>query len=131
MYLLDTDTLVFLLRGDKAVAQSIEAHAADPKAVSVITFGELLYGAEKSSKPLENRIRVQRLSQMLPIIEVDKFVIETFSQIKALLEAEGNRLDDFDLLIAATAMTRNYTVVTNNAKHFERIPNLRIENWNK
>lgn len=130
MYLLDTDTLVFLLRGDKAVAASIEAHESDPKAMSVITYGELLYGAEKSSRPLENRVRIKRLSQLLPVIDVDRFVMETFAQLKAMLESGGNRLDDFDLLIGATAIVRNYTVVTNNAKHFDRIPNLHVESWN-
>ena len=131
MYLLDTDTLVFLLRGDQTVTQAINAHETDPKAISIITYGELLYGAEKSAKPIENKARVQRLTQMVPVIDVDIVVMETFSRLKANLELDGNRMDDFDLLIASTATVLNYALVTNNTKHFSRIGDLQIENWHR
>ncbi len=131
MYLLDTDTLVFLLRGDQAVTEAIKAHETDPKAISIISYGELLYGAEKSAKPIENKARVQRLTQVVPVIDVDIVVMEIFSLLKANLELDGNRVDDFDLLIASTAIILNYTLVTNNTKHFSRIPNLKMDNWHE
>jgi tRNA(fMet)-specific endonuclease VapC len=55
--------------------------------------------------------------------------METFAEIKADLQNQGNVIDDMDLLIAATALTMNYTLVTNNERHFSRIPGLQIENW--
>ncbi len=62
---------------------------------------------------------------------IDKAVMETFSEIKAHLQKTGSPVDDMDLLIASTAMTMNYTLVTNNEKHFAQIKGLRIENWTK
>jgi tRNA(fMet)-specific endonuclease VapC len=57
--------------------------------------------------------------------------METFADLKSRLEMEGKRLDDFDLLIASTALALNYRLVTNNERHFRRIPGLEIENWSK
>ncbi len=57
--------------------------------------------------------------------------MEAFGSLKAQLEQGGNRLDDFDLVIAATAITIGYRLVTNNEKHFSRIEGLEIENWSK
>lgn len=131
MYLLDTDTLVFFLRGHAQATLAMGAHETDPKALSIITYGELLYGAKKSAKPTENTAKVRRLGELCPIIELDRPVIEAFASLKTSLEAGGGRLDDFDLLIAATALTVNYTLVTNNEKHFERISGLRVENWTR
>ena len=55
--------------------------------------------------------------------------METFGQMKALLESDGQRIDDMDLLIASTALTHNLVLVTKNEKHFRRVPGLEIENW--
>lgn len=131
MYLLDTDTLIFFLRGQDHVLAAMHRHVHDPKALSVISYGELLYGAHKSARPMENTAKVRRLSQLCPVIELSLPVIETFASLKASLETAGCRLDDFDLLIAATAMTLNYTLVSNNRKHFDRIAGLSVANWCK
>jgi tRNA(fMet)-specific endonuclease VapC len=55
--------------------------------------------------------------------------METFIETKRTLELEGQALDDMDLLIAATALTLNYRLVTNNTKHFGRVKGLEIDNW--
>jgi tRNA(fMet)-specific endonuclease VapC len=65
----------------------------------------------------------------MPVIPIDTPVIETFSALKVRLERDGKRLDDFDVLIAATAIVLNYTLVTNNVKHFARIADLNVTNW--
>jgi tRNA(fMet)-specific endonuclease VapC len=129
MFLLDTDTLVFVLRGESVVARNLRDHADDPKAISVITYAELLYGAEKSARPVENAGRVRQLAEVFPVIDVTPAVVETFASLKADLESEGTRLDDFDLVIAATAINLNYTLVTNNTRHFRLVPGLTVENW--
>lgn len=131
MYLLDTDTFVFFLRGHQSVVDAMGAHEADPKALSIVSYGELLYGAEKSASPTENAAKVRRVGELCPVIEISLPVIETFAALKASLESGGARLDDFDLLIAATALTVNYTLVTNNEKHFSRIAGLPVENWTR
>lgn len=129
MYLLDSDTLVYVLRGDPKVTGNFEAHAADPKALSVITYGELLYGAMKSARPVENAAKVRRLGELFPVIDVSCAVMETFGALKAELEKQGKKVDDFDLIIASTALHLTYTLVTNNVRHFRYIPHLLVENW--
>jgi len=131
MYLIDTDTMICFLNGDPQVHASMGCHEKDPKALSVITYGELLYGAAKSQRPLPNTARVRRAAELLPVIEIGPPIAELFGALKASLEKDGERLDDFDLLIAATALTLNYAVVTNNEKHFRRIEGLRVVNWSK
>jgi tRNA(fMet)-specific endonuclease VapC len=67
--------------------------------------------------------------KLFPVVDVTKSIMETFSDIKADLQKQRNIIDDMDLIIAATAITMNYTLVTNNEKHFSRIPGLELENW--
>lgn len=129
MFLIDSDILVFLLRGDRRVAERFEARAADPKALSVISYGELLYGAMKSARPVENAAKVRRIGELFPVIHVSPAVMETFGPLKADLEKQGKRVDDFDLIIASTAIHLSYTLVTNNVQHFRPIPNLAVDNW--
>ncbi len=129
MYLLDTDTLVWLLRGEPAVTQGMGERAAAPKAFSVITYGELLYGAMRSARPVESAAKVRRLAEIFPVIAVSGAVMETFATLRVKLEQTGMRLDDFDLVIASTAIHLGYTLVTGNTRHFSRVPDLTIENW--
>ena len=131
MFLLDTDTLIFLLRGRPEVFRNVEAHGQDPKAISVISYGELLHGAAKSQRPEANSARVRRLAEALPVMDVTPAIMETFAAVKADLERRGRAIDDFDLIIAATAMSINYRLVTNNERHFQHIAGLRLENWTK
>lgn len=129
MYLLDTDTLIFALKGAPPVIRNFEIHAADPKALSVVSYGELVYGAVKSARPMENLARVRRVTELFPIIDASRSVMDTFGSIKADMEKKGKRVDDFDLVIASTALILNYKLVTGNEKHFRLIPGLGVENW--
>ncbi|OGP50970.1 MAG: nucleic acid-binding protein, partial [Deltaproteobacteria bacterium RBG_13_43_22] len=102
-----------------------------PKAISVITYGELLFGAKNSKNVEKNLAVVYRIKELFPIIGIDKAVMETFSAVKVTIQKIGSPIDDMDLLIASTAMTLNYTLVTNNEKHFSKIKGLKIENWSR
>ncbi len=82
--------------------------------VSVITYGELIHGAKKSRDHLKNIATVHRTSELFPVVDVTKAIMETFGDIKADLQKQGKIIDDMDLIIAATAITMNYTLVTNN-----------------
>ena len=116
MYLLDTDTIIYSLKGIPAVVENMRAHAADPKAISVITYGELVYGAEKSQKISQNLAKVHRIREIFPVIELRCSIMDTFGSLKAELSRNGEVVDDFDLIIAATAITMGYSVVSNNEK---------------
>ncbi len=90
---------------------------------------ELYYGAYKSQKISANLAKIKILEQSIETIPVGLESTEIFGLLKAQLEVSGNRLDDFDLIIASCAMAHNLTLVTNNTKHFERIDNLKLVNW--
>ena len=73
--------------------------------------------------------KVRRVAELFPVIDVSRGVMDTFGSLKAELEKGGRRLDDFDLIIASTAMMLGYTLVTNNKRHFSRVPGLPVESW--
>lgn len=129
IYLIDTDIIIYSLRQDPIVKENFLSHENDPKRVSVITFGELAFGAKKSRDYHKNIAVVHRISELFPVVEVTQSIMETFADIKVALNKSGKIIDDMDLIIAATAITMNYTLVTNNEKHFSIIPGLTIENW--
>lgn len=128
-YLIDTDILIFSLRGNPSVQSNFKKNESIPKALSIISFGELLVGAKKSVKPETNLALVYRLRVLFPIIQIDVPIMELFSDLKVRMQANGRIIDDMDLLIASTAMTLNYTLVTNNSKHFSKVNGLKLENW--
>ena len=128
-YLIDTDIVINSIKGNKKVNQRISEYAAIPKAISIITFGELLYGAKKSIQRDKNTSIIYRLAEIFPIVGITRSTIEAFTDVKMALDLKGERIEDFDLLIAATALSVNYTLVTNNTKHYKRIEGLQLENW--
>ena len=79
----------------------------------------------------KNLATAHRVSELFPIIDIGKGIIEIFGAIKAKLEDSGNRIDDMDLLIAATSMYMNLSLVTSNKSHFNRIDDLMLEEWEK
>lgn len=131
MYLIDSDILIYSLKNHQRVRQHFLDKTAVPKAISVISYGELYYGAKKSRQLERNLAVVRRIAELFPIINTTKSIMETFAELKILLRATGSPMADFDLIIAATALTFNYILVTNNEKHFHRVPTLQIENWTK
>lgn len=131
MFLIDTDIIIYSLKNIDPVIKHFKQHSHDPKAISVITYGELIFGAERSKKRIENLAKVRRLPEVFPIIEVTPAIMDTFGSLKAELQEKGQTVDSFDLVIAATAITCGYCLVTNNEKHFKNIPGLRRANWSK
>ena len=131
MYLLDTDTIIYSLKGNVSVQENLLFHINDPIKTSVITLMELYYGAYKSQKVTGNLAKIKTIEQSVEIITPGVESAEVFGMLKSQLEKTGSRLDDFDLIIAACALAYNLTLVTNNEKHFQRIDGLKLENWTK
>jgi len=129
MFLLDTDILIYSLKGDETVNDSIRRHIDDPIKTTVISLMELYYGVYKSENRTGNLSKVKTIAAAMEIISPGPESSEIFGLLKSDLESSDNRLDDFDLIIAAIALAHNYTLVTNNEKHFKRIQSLKIENW--
>jgi tRNA(fMet)-specific endonuclease VapC len=130
-YLIDTDIIIYSIKGNNIVQKYFLENERFPKAISVITYGELLFGAKKSKNQDKNLAVVYRIKELFPIIDIDQAVIETFSGIKATMQRLGYMIEDMDLMIASTALTMNLILVTNNERHFSRIKGLKIENWSK
>ena len=126
-YLLDTSAVVNFLRGKQSINETVIKAGA---AVSIITRAELYYGALKSSQPKRNLDLVNGFLEELEIntVNLSEGIVLTYARLKTQLEKQGRRLDEFDLLIAASALENNFTLVTENAKHFSRIKDLRIFN---
>jgi len=129
--LIDTDIIIFSIKKNESVQRHFIENESLPKSISIITYGELLHGARKSHFPDKNLPTIYRIAEIFPIIPITRAIMETFTDLKIVLEKEGQIIEDFDLLIASTAITYNYTLVTNTEKHFERIKGLKIENWYK
>lgn len=128
-YLIDTDTIVFALRGEESVLARFEENKQIPISISMITYAELVFGAKRSQNEQKNMILVNHIRDIYQIEQLSEGVMEVFADIKAKLFESGSRIEDMDLMIAATAIYNDLTLVTNNTKHFEKIPNLKLENW--
>lgn len=131
VYLLDTDIIIYSLKGNEIVRRNLRLHLNDPIKISAVTLMELYYGAYKSKRVANNLAKIKTIENTLEIISISRELVEIFGILKSNLEKAGNPLDDFDLILASTAMTHNLTIVTNNEKHFRRIDGLKIENWSK
>ncbi len=128
-YLIDTDIIIYSLNENETVNKNMQIFKNAPKSISVITYGELIYGAEKSTNIQSNLAKVHRIGELFPVINITPAIMDTFGSIKADLVKKGIIIDDMDLLIASTALTHNIILVTNNVKHFKRFNELKIENW--
>ncbi len=116
-----------MFKNQHGVRERLQKIGLEKCAVSEITIAELFYGAAKGGQQrhYEDVKNVIRLFTILPIYPC----LETYGNIKSILEKSGQRLDDFDLLIGATALQNKLVMVTSNLRHFERIPRLKVEDW--
>ena len=95
MYLLDTDTLIYSLKGNENVIKNISLNISEPKAMSVISYGELVYGAYKSQRVIDNLAKVHQLKEIFPILDLTPAIMETFGNLKAELSKTGTTIDIF------------------------------------
>lgn len=128
MILLDTDICIEILRGNKNVIEKAKNVYSNLN-ISFLTVAELYYGAEKSSNKIKNINLVEQFLLSIEIIESDLEICKKFGELKSKLEKNGNRIADADLFIASTALTKCEKLITGNVKHFQRLEELKIENW--
>lgn len=128
-YLLDTNICVYWLNGRREIIDKVLELNDDDLAISIITLAELKYGAYNSTYVQKNLQKIEEFQSSIDITELCEYCVDEYARLKSKLKTEGKILDDFDILIAASALVNNYVLVTNNIKHFERIPNLKLENW--
>ena len=129
-FLLDTNIIVFWLKGRHNIAEKINEIGLEKCFVSEVTVAELRFGVECSPSELieEKRSRLENLLARLQTIPF-AIAINTYASEKARLRRAGEIIPDFDLLIRATAIEAGLKMVTNNSKHFSRIEGIEIEDW--
>ena len=98
-------------------------------ALSTIVLFELEVGIAKSVSPRKRKTQLQEFTSLVNIISFDRAAAESAAGIRAKLEKRGVSIGPYDILIAASALATNSTLVTHNKKEFERIESLRIEDW--
>ena len=130
-YLIDTDIIIFALRGDKTVLAKFEENKNIPISISMITYAELVFGTKRSQNERTNMLKVNRIREIYPVEELNIGIMELFADIKANMYSKAMRIEYMDLFIAATAIYNDLTLVTNNTKHFKNIPLLKLENWKR
>jgi len=127
-YLLDTNICIYYIKGLHDLKSKFEEVGPENCFISEITLAELKFGVEKSrAKQKNQKVLDNFLSgiQILPIYPA----IDIYAAEKARLQKSGNVIDEFDLLIGATAVSFDLTMVTNNTIHFSRINDIKLEDW--
>jgi tRNA(fMet)-specific endonuclease VapC len=129
-YLLDTNICVYYLKGKYELDLKINEIGVQNCHISIITQAELQFGVENSAetRKAQNQIVLNNFCQTIQIIPIEPCV-QLFAHTKAVLRQVGTPVDNFDLLIGCTALAHNFTLVTRNVKHFDKITGLMIENW--
>lgn len=128
-YLLDTNILIYTIKNrPEEVRKTFNLHAGQ-MAVSTITVGELIFGAERSEKPEQNLADIEGLIARLEVLNFDSDAATHFGQIRAELYSEGKPIGPYDMMIAGHARSKGLILITNNLKEFKRVDGLRIDNW--
>lgn len=128
--MLDTDTCAFVLRRSSAVLlERIQAVPLQQQVMSVVTYAELLFGVQMSSKKKTNQAGVDALTRHLAVLDWSPEAAKHYAEIRSDLKRKGSMIGANDLLIAAHARSLGAIVVTNNFKDFRRVKGLKIENW--
>jgi tRNA(fMet)-specific endonuclease VapC len=129
-YLLDTDICIFLIRGKSdQLVKKVTSMSIDDLALSSITYSELEYGVAKSSNPEKNSMALQEFVIPFQILPWDSSCAQFYGHIRAYLEKKGRTIGVLDEMIASHALSTQLTLVSNNQKHFSRIPDLKLQNW--
>lgn len=128
-YLLDTNVLVAMFRGQHGIREALIKAGLDNCAISEITLAELLAGAHKGGYD-RHAHEIAFLHDNSEIVPIGPS-LDTYAKLRADLERHGIYVDSFDLLIAATAIQRKMIFITHNTRHFSRIPGLKAKDWER
>ena len=131
-YMLDINICIYIIKKKPThVIERFSQTRISQIGISSITLSELEYGVAKSSKPDQNQFA---LAQFLAPLEISSYgdeAAQQYGRLRALLEKQGTPIGSLDMLISAHVLSINCILVTNNEKEFNRVPNLKIDNWVK
>lgn len=127
--MLDTDICIYAMKNRPVEVRERLKQFVGEVCISTITLGELAYGAEKSERPIENRVIYEHFIANLSVLAFSKEGASHYGQIRAALARIGRPAGIHDTLIGGHARSEGLTVVTNNVREFARMPGLRVEDW--
>ena len=129
-YLLDTNICIYIRKKrPEEVLRRFRKLRPGEAVLSVITYGELLYGAVKSEQRVTAMEQLRELLTLLPALALPETAAEAYGKIRAELESKGEMIGNNDLWIAAHAVTAGLILVTNNEREFRRVRELKVQNW--
>lgn len=129
-YILDTNICIHFFRGKYDLLTKFEEVGIQKCSISEITLAELVYGAEKSQNPTKNHKLIKDFIEQVAVLPLYS-AIYMYGKEKARLGSLGMNIGDFDLLIGSTAVENDLIMVTENVSEFERIKDIKIQNWIK
>ncbi len=129
-YMLDTNICIYAIKHkpEKVFRKLQEVDPCDV-CISSVTYAELVHGVEKSTAVDKNRLALSLLLANIEILDFDVDAADCYGKIRADLEKKGTPIGVLDMMIAGHAKSLGYTIVTNNVKEFERVVDLKYENW--
>ena len=128
-YMLDANIVIYTIkRRPPTVREAFKQHDGQ-MSISSVTWGELVYGAEKSAHTEKNQTDIEGFASRLDVLPFEEQAAAHFGQIRAELYRIGKPIGPYDMMIAGHARSKGLILVTNNVREFERVPGLRIENW--
>lgn len=130
LYLLDTNIFIYIRqkRPDDLLRRFQKLREGEA-AISVITYGELIYGAQKSRQRTAALERLRELVMLLPALPLPEAAATSYGKIRADLESKGEMIGNNDLWIAAHALAADLILVTNDENEFRRVRGLKVQNW--
>src|SRR3990167_7028325 len=129
-YLLDTNICIYIAKQKPlSVLKKFEQIEVGDVGMSIVTYGELLYGAQKSHHPKKTLLILDELVSLIPPLPMSIQVAKYYGDVLSKLEKQGKPIGNNDLWIAAHALTLELVLITNDMKEFARVPHLKIENW--
>lgn len=130
VYMLDTDISSYIMKRSRdAILKKLQQVAVGDVCISVITKSELMFGVEVSPRRKSDQAALDLYLRHVEVLDYPDEAALHYAQIRAYLKRRGTMIGAHDLLIAAHARCLRLTLVTNNAREFERVPGLTVENW--
>lgn len=129
MLLLDTDICSYGIRAVHGVSEKLAATNFGDWAISSITRHELLFGIKLPGVPASLVDDVNRFLAIATTLNFDNAAADAAALVRVQLRQQGKHAGGFDELIAGHALSLEATLITNNTKHFENVPGLKLENW--
>ncbi|MFZ0946115.1 MAG: type II toxin-antitoxin system VapC family toxin [Syntrophobacteraceae bacterium] len=125
-YLVDTDWIIHYLSGVESIVEKLQALQKEGLAVSIISLAELYEGVYSSKDSQAAQKGIDDFLKNVSVVDINEEICQIFGRERSRLRKQGNLIGDFDLLIAATSLNYELTLLTNNLKHFERVEGLRL-----